>query len=63
MSPELEQAIRRARAVVAAMTPDERAAMVRAQRESWIRAMAPCEHGHPDFEQCGQCWGENYGND
>lgn len=26
-----------------------------AQRQSFARAMAPCEHGVPDFEQCPAC--------
>lgn len=29
--------------------------MKQAQRESWVRAMAPCEHGEPDWETCLQC--------
>lgn len=60
MSPELTALIERARAMVDAMTPEERAAMIRAQRDSFIRAMAPCEHGNPDFEQCGECWAEHH---
>lgn len=43
----------------AAMPPEERAELERreqeAQRESWIRAMAPCEHGVLDFEDCADC--------
>jgi hypothetical protein len=43
----------------AAMSPEERAALeereLAAQRESWVRAMAPCEHGDPDWETCPQC--------
>ena len=43
----------------AAMSPAERAALEAeeraAQRESWVRAMAPCEHGEPDWETCSQC--------
>ena len=38
-----------------AMTPDEKRAMYEAQRQSFIRAMAPCEHGDPDWETCPQC--------
>lgn len=56
MSPELEQALSRARTLVDAMTPAEKAEMIRKQRESWIRAFEPCEHGEVDFEQCGKCW-------
>jgi hypothetical protein len=43
----------------AAMPPEERAKLeaeeLAAQRESWIRAMEPCEHGDPDWETCLQC--------
>jgi hypothetical protein len=46
----------------AAMLPEDRAALERdelaAQRESWIRAMAPCEHGAADFEDCVECRGQ-----
>mgnify|MGYP000255244711 CR=1 FL=1 len=33
-----------------AMTPEQQAAMWQAQRESFARAMAPCEHGIADFD-------------
>lgn len=33
------------------MTPEE----IQAQRESWARAMAPCEHGVRDWEDCQDC--------
>lgn len=33
------------------LTPEE----VQAQRESWARGMAPCEHGVFDFEDCPLC--------
>jgi hypothetical protein len=43
----------------AAMPPGERAALEReeraAQRESWSRAEAPCEHGDPDWDTCPKC--------
>jgi hypothetical protein len=52
---ELEAALVRARAYVDAMTPAEYEAMIAAQRESWVRGMAPCEHGDPDWETCAQC--------
>lgn len=55
MSPELEEALRQAREMVDAMAPEQYKAMIDAQRESFIRAMAPCEHGELDFEQCGEC--------
>lgn len=38
-----------------AMSPDEKQAMFEAQRQSFIRAMAPCEHGDPDWETCPRC--------
>lgn len=41
-----------------AMTPEQQAAMWQAQRESWVRAFQPCEHGVYDFEECPQCRGE-----
>lgn len=43
----------------AAMPPEERAKLeadeLQAQRESWVRGMAPCEHGVADWEECEQC--------
>lgn len=43
----------------AAMPLEERTRVEReelaAQRESWTRAMAPCEHGVADFEECADC--------
>ena len=38
-----------------AMTPAEQAAMWQAQRESWLRAEQPCEHGDPDWDECPKC--------
>lgn len=38
MSPELEALIAKAKAQYEAMTPEEREAMHKAQRESWVRA-------------------------
>ena len=37
MTPELQELLRRANAKVAAMTPAEKEAMLRAQRDSWVR--------------------------
>lgn len=55
---ELKDLLDRANERVARMTPEERQAMKRAQRDSFIRAMTtPCEHGVLDFEQCGECRG------
>lgn len=38
------------------LTPEEKQAHDKAQRESWVRGMmAKCEHGVRDFEQCPEC--------
>lgn len=47
--PELEALLEKARGYK--MTPAE----IQAQRESWARGMAPCEHGVSDFETCSEC--------
>jgi hypothetical protein len=47
----VEQAMERYRA----MSPDQQAAMWQAQRESYVRAEAPCEHGDPDWDECALC--------
>ena len=43
----------------ALLSPKERERVEReelaAQRESWVRAMGPCEHGVLDWEECRQC--------
>lgn len=44
-----------ANARVAAMSLEEQEAMWKAQRESWVRGMAPCEHGISDWEDCPDC--------
>lgn len=36
-------------------TPEQKAEMHRLQQESWVRGMAPCEHGDPDWETCSDC--------
>lgn len=38
MTPELEDALRKARIALDAMTPEEREEMYRKQREGWVRA-------------------------
>lgn len=62
MSPELVALIAEWQARRDKMTPDERRAedlyWMERQRESWIRAFAPCEHGDPDWETCAQCLAE-----
>jgi hypothetical protein len=40
MTPELTELLARARALVNAMTPEEKAEMLRKQGESWARAEA-----------------------
>jgi ElaB/YqjD/DUF883 family membrane-anchored ribosome-binding protein len=52
---EIERALAKANAKYDAMTPEEQAAMWRAQAESWARGMEPCEHGERDYEQCPKC--------
>ena len=54
-SPELRAALDRANKAYAAMTPEQQAVMWQEQRESWVRAMRPCEHGDYDWETCEQC--------
>lgn len=40
MTPELEKLLEQAKAKMAAMTPEEREAMLRKQAESWARSEA-----------------------
>lgn len=56
MTPELIRALEAAKAWEVTATPEEKAAMLEAQRQSWARAMAPCEHGVADFEECKVCF-------
>lgn len=52
----IDALLSQAKARVAAMSPEARAAMHQAQRESFVRAMTtPCEHGELDWETCPQC--------
>lgn len=51
----LRRKVDEAMAVYNAMTPEQQEAMWKAQRESWVRGMAPCEHGDPDWETCESC--------
>lgn len=51
----LTDLLERAQERVAAMTPEEREEMWKAQRESFARGMGPCEHGVLDFEDCPDC--------
>jgi hypothetical protein len=52
----LDKRIRQSIAKVAAMTDDERDAMIAEQAKSFARAI--CEHGDPDFETCHRCRAE-----
>lgn len=52
---ELDRLIERSKQLVEAMTPEQLAEMREEQRQSWMRAMRPCEHGWVDFEQCPDC--------
>lgn len=55
MTDELAELLREAKERVAAMSPEEHAAMIEEQRKSWARGMGPCEHGEFDWETCPQC--------
>ena len=55
MDHELADLLRASRVKIAAMSPAEYAAMIEAQRQSFARAMAPCEHGIVDWETCPDC--------
>lgn len=55
MDEELRELLAQAQARFEAMTPEEKAAHRQAQRESFMRAFAPCEHGDYDWETCPQC--------
>ena len=55
MTPELEAKLVWARQYVESLTPAQYAEMIAAQKQSFIRAMAPCEHGDPDWETCPEC--------
>jgi|GEM_PF-2639491 hypothetical protein len=52
---ELQRAFADAQARYDAMTPEQQQAMWEAQRQSWLRSMAPCEHGVRDWETCPDC--------
>ncbi|TXH83576.1 MAG: hypothetical protein E6Q77_03985 [Rhizobium sp.] len=55
MSPELQAALDKANEWMRTATLEQLEAMWKAQRESWVRAFAPCEHGDPDWETCPGC--------
>jgi len=52
---DLQSLIQSAIAKIDSMTPDERAAMHEAQRQSYARSIRPCPHGKIDFEDCPHC--------
>lgn len=56
--PDLEKLLADAKEAVSKMTPEQYAAMMEAQKASFVRGMmARCEHGALDFEQCPKCRG------
>lgn len=55
ISPELQAALGRVREWERTATPEQLAEMQEAQRQSFIRAFSPCEHGDYDWETCPQC--------
>jgi hypothetical protein len=55
--PDLQTLLARSVAAYNAMTPEQRAVHDEAQRQSWARGMAPCEHGVADWETCPDCRG------
>lgn len=56
---DLEELLKKSKEAVAAMSPEEYAAMLEEQRASFVRAMTtPCEHGVLDFETCLKCRGQ-----
>lgn len=55
MDEDLAKLIEQSKARVAAMTPEEYAAMIEAQAASYARSLLACEHGIVDFEQCDDC--------
>lgn len=55
MDDELKDLLEKARRWSETASPEEKRAMLAAQRESWMRAFAPCEHGDYDWETCPEC--------
>lgn len=56
MTPGLQNLIESAKAAYDSMSPGQKAAHDREQRESFVRGMVtPCVHGILDFEQCIDC--------
>lgn len=53
--PELDALLKRSVAAYDAMTPEQKREHDEAQRQSWVRGMAPCDHGVGDWETCQSC--------
>lgn len=56
---DLLELMRKSGEALKALSAEQQAAMLQNQRESWVRANRPCEHGNIDFEQCPECRGWN----
>lgn len=65
--PDIAGMLREIENFRASLPPEERIELERkerlAQRESWVRGMAPCEHGDPDWETCSKCLERVYAKD
>ena len=56
MTEQLREALAKSEERFNSLTPEQRAAEMQAQRESFVRAFTtPCEHGELDFETCPKC--------
>ena len=52
---DISDLLRRAAEAYRNLSPEEKVKHDEAQRQSWLRGMAPCEHGVSDWETCPQC--------
>jgi hypothetical protein len=57
LNSQLTDDILAAEAALSASQEEEKRAHDEAQRASFVRAFAPCEHGRVDFETCPECRG------
>lgn len=55
---DINETLRKAKERMAQMSKEELDEMFKKQRESFARAMMPCEHGVYDFEDCPECRGK-----
>jgi hypothetical protein len=55
MKSSLEELLKRTVEHYKSLTQAQKDEMWRLQKESWIRGMAPCEHGIRDWETCPDC--------